>query len=118
MGNQWCTFLHIKDSEDRVAKETPRKSQLTMNSLLSLLEKQATILGDVYNLLRTPAKVVVAVLSDLDRQFDQTNVHGIPVAYGLSGYSLKLECMRSMMTDVIHALVKLCQQMANSIDLQ
>jgi len=98
------THSHNKNDSVRQKKETEAKNtHLTTDSVLVTLCKEKSSLEEVYNILRIPAKeVLVAVLSDLDRHSGPTSVHGVPVAYGLAGYSLKLQCMRSLMEDIIY----------------
>ena len=67
-----------------------------------ILMKAETQLNEIYNVLRIPAKeVIVAFVSDLDRMKKIEIPHAFPVAYGLSGYSLKVESVRSMVSEII-----------------
>ena len=57
---------------------------------------------EAYNILRTKASEILCfLLSDLDRMYKPELPHSIPVAYGLEGYSLKSEAMRSMMETIL-----------------
>ena len=60
----------------------------------------------IYNVLRIPAKeVLVALISDIDRiRKAEKKIHAIPIAYGMSGYSSKVNSLRSMS----HELVSVC----------
>ena len=57
---------------------------------------------EAYNVLRMPAKeVIVALISDMDRIKQAEQVHAIPIAYGLSGYSLPVASIRSIFTELL-----------------
>ena len=72
-----------------------------------ILMKGETQLNEIYNVLPIPAKeVIVALVSDLDRMKKIEIPHAFPVAYGLSGYSLKVESVRSMVSEII----KVCHE--------
>ena len=59
---------------------------------------------EMYDVLRTPGKeVLVTLLSDMDRMKQSEHAHAIPIAYGLSGYSLKVEVIRSMVAEITTA---------------
>lgn len=76
--------------------------KLTPQSIQTLLKKAEQCITDMYNILRLPAKeILVTVLSDMDRTIGATGIHGVPIAYGLSGYSLKVGSVRSMINEII-----------------
>ena len=59
---------------------------------------------EMYDVLRTPGKeVLVTLLSDMDRMKQSEHAHAIPIAYGLFGYSLKVEVIRSMVAEITTA---------------
>ena len=82
--------------------------QAGMESVRQIIMRADNCLHEMYNVMRVPAKeVLVAVLSDLDRtKTHEQHIQAIPIAYGLSGYSLKVEAVRS----IIHELIELCYQ--------
>ena len=103
-GSQCYMMKHEAcESNEKLEKEAMLKRlQLSIQSLMTIISKEKVTLVDMYNIARVPAKeVLVAVLSDLDRTHGPGNIHGVPVAYGLSGYSFKVKSMRSMMEEVI-----------------
>lgn len=53
--------------------------------------------------MKRPAKeVILAIISDLDRGHKDTERHhAIPVAYYISGFSLKMHAVRGILTDII-----------------
>ena len=83
------------------------KLQTNLSNVRQMIMKADNCLHEIYNALRIPAKeVLVAVLSDLDRTKTTEQVHAIPIAYGLSGYSLKVEAVPSIIQD----LIEVCHQ--------
>ena len=86
-----------------------------VNSPPTIQEMQQNTYGiqnnikEAYQLLRTPAKeVLVALITDVDRiKSPSSDVpHAVPVAYGLSGYSLKVENVRDMIYNILMACKK------------
>ncbi len=83
------------------------KMQLSLFSMQQTLYKAKTALVAAYNLCRLPAKeVLVVLLKDLDRVKTDDVPHAIPIAYGLSGYGLKVDNIRSLLIEI----VKSCKQ--------
>lgn len=99
------TFQHYQWNLQNVKKHNTSKQKqaiLTIESLLTVITKEKYTIMEAYNILRTPAKeVLVAVLSDLDRQYGPNSIHGIPIAYGLAGYSMSVKSMRLLMENVV-----------------
>ena len=46
------------------------------------------------------AEILTFILSDSDREKSQYGIDHIPIAYGMKGYSLKVETMRKLIEDV------------------
>ena len=76
----------------------------------SLIELEQTMysvrssLNEAYDVSRLIAKeVLVAVISDLDRSQTKDGPHAVPIAYGLSGYSLKCESVRGIILDILQS---------------
>ena len=92
--NKGTTTMLIQDAKElpwlliQDAKELP----LSLNKYIE----------EAYNILRIKASEILCfLLSDLDHMYKPELPHSIPVAYGLKGYSLKSEAMRSMMETVL-----------------
>jgi hypothetical protein len=84
-----------------------KQFQLELKNVTQTLLKAGKTHEEIYELLRTPGKeVLVTVLSDLDRKQERERVHAIPVAYGIAGYSLSSENVRSILEHV----TKSCQE--------
>ena len=98
-------LLSHKPCEDRekTEKETIVKNvHLSIQSLMTVIYKEKNSSNETFTVVRLPSKeVIVAVLSDVDRTYGPGNSHGVPVAYGLSCYSLKVQSMRSMMENIM-----------------
>ena len=91
------------EDKEKTDKEAIMKNvHLSIESLMTIISKEKLAVTEMFNVVRLPSKeVIVAVLSDLDRTYGPGNIHGVPVAYGLSGYSLTVQSMRSMMENII-----------------
>ena len=103
--------LHGYSSEERSEESglgIAYKIHAEMGNVRQVIMRAENCLHEMYNVVRIPAKeVLVAVLSDLDRtKTQEQQVQAIPIAYGLSGYSLKVEAVRS----IIHELIEVCHQ--------
>ncbi|KAL5010284.1 hypothetical protein ScPMuIL_012589 [Solemya velum] len=76
----------------------------------SLIEILSSIKNDVqrcYNLTRTKASELLAfMISDLDREYSFEQLHSVPVAYGLKGYSLPISSLREMIDTILAEGVK------------
>lgn len=84
-----------------------------MQSSSSVLFQSEDCIMGAYNLVRIPAKeVFIAMLSDMDRQHKRELPHAIPIAYGLSGYSLKVDSIRELML----TLILQCEQNGMRVD--
>lgn len=72
------TFTH-ESTDDRQKQACQSKIQnLRLPYVMSVLARENSCLGEVYNILRVPAKeVLVADLSDLDRKTGPGHIHGI-----------------------------------------
>lgn len=69
---------------------------------------------DAYKLNRLVAKeIMVVMLSDLDRTPKPEMPHAVPIAYGLTGYSLQTDCMRKAITYILNE----CQQRGVKVDV-
>jgi hypothetical protein len=79
----------------------------TCADLRSPLQSTIRTLQEAYNILRKPAKeVIVTVVSDLDRQTNQSSPHAghaVPIQYGFSGFSLTMDTARKFITEAVHA---------------
>ena len=65
------------------------------------------VLKEAYDVTRLAAKeVMVVMLSDLDRLHAPDIPHAIPVSFGLAGYSVKTENIRSLLFNVLRECVK------------
>ena len=99
-GSQKCTTSNRSDVHELAfARQFDQTRILETQRLVATLKHT---LHEAYNVLRTPAKeVVVAVISDMDRIKKAEQVHAIPIAYGLSGYSLPVASIRGLVTELL-----------------
>lgn len=75
---------------------------VSLNDLQQTLFKASKNLAEAYTLLRLPAKeVIVALITDMNRNKKGDIPHAIPIGYGLSGHSLKVDCVRNMLLDIL-----------------
>ena len=88
---------HFHDSERR-----PATNRTELSHALRIANKAQTELVITAEKLTRPtaSEILVFMLSDLDRTFDPEKTHSIPIAYGLKGYSLRSDVMRSMISFV------------------
>lgn len=79
-------------------------------SIESLIELLSSIRNDVqrgYDLTRAKASELLAfMISDLDREYSFEQLHSVPIAYGLKGYSLPTSALREMIDTVLGEGVK------------
>ena len=93
---------HGLSNEETNRENSCFKTSCSISFAKEVLMKGEAQLLECYNVLRIPAKeVIVAMISDLDRMKKRETPHAFPVAYGLSGYSLKVESVRSMVSEII-----------------
>ena len=99
---------HPRDDDEHIIHGTHTRSiarkRLTVKDSRQAIHRSRTVLNEVYSILRLPAKeVLVVVMSDLDRQrsLDHDMPHAVPVAFGLSGYSLTGNNLRSLLIDIL-----------------
>lgn len=79
------------------------ESRLSLEYILETCHRLQEQHREAYNIMRRPAKeVIVAIISDLDRSNKDTERHhAIHVAYYMSGFSLKMNAVRGILTDII-----------------
>ena len=74
---------------------------MSVSSCEKMMCKVRDRICEAYNVVRLPAKeVLVMVLSDLDR-IQESGEHAVPIAYGLSGFSLTNDSIRNMLKHVV-----------------
>ena len=78
---------------------------LKLTDIIEVCHKALAKHEESYNLRRRPAKeVLVAVLSDLERTRRNESIqHAVPVAYYMSGFSLKSSSVRRILQDVFRS---------------
>ena len=75
--------------------------------VIDMAEKASDKHKSSYDLMRRPAKeVLVVVISDLDRLRCDDSQHAAPIAYYLSGFSLKMVSVRSIIRELLDACKK------------
>ena len=86
-------------------KNVPKPATVSLDEVKSVAFLACECIEQAYNLTRLPAKeVLVVMLSDVDRIQRSDAPHAVPLAYGLSGYSLKVENIRVM----LHKIIEVC----------
>lgn len=78
------------------------ESRLSFEYILETSHRLQEQHRKAYNIMKRPAKeVILANISDLDRSRKDTERHrAIPVAYYMSGVSLKMHAVREILTDI------------------
>ena len=80
----------------------PYKDSISIQFTQALLHECEQRIGSAYNLTRTRASEFLGfMISDLDRQYREEEMHAVPIAYGLKGYSLPNSVMRDIMEYVL-----------------
>jgi hypothetical protein len=80
----------------------PYKDSISIQFTQTLLHECEQRIGSAYNLTRTRASEFLGfMISDLDRQYREEEMHAVPIAYGLKGYSLPNSVMRDIMEYVL-----------------
>lgn len=82
----------VRGYHDKIAaKKYNKNDNYSLSRITEVLLKVEILLHDIYNILRIPPKeVIVALVSDLNQMRKIEIPHAFPIAYGLSGYSLKV----------------------------
>lgn len=84
------------------SKHEDYSDEITCEYLVDVCENSLRHYDEAYNLLRRPAKeVLVAVVSDLDRNPHSEFQHAVPIAYYMTGFSLKMHAVRHIISDLI-----------------
>lgn len=98
----------VRGYHDKIAaKKYNKNDNYSLSRITEVLLKVEILLHDIYNILRIPPKeVIVALVSDLNQMRKIEIPHAFPIAYGLSGYSLKVETMRSVTCEIIEVCHK------------
>ena len=108
--NQKSVQVHHQLQNDGDMNRPHRRDQMraqkvqatSLSSTQQSIVSVETCLKHMYNIMQIPAKeIVVALISDMDRIKQSEQVHAMPIAYGLSGYSLTVESVRSMLTELL-----------------
>jgi hypothetical protein len=102
-----CRQTVAKDKSECLTKH----KQTNTNHFLSTIEDALSVCyhsrekhAECYELLRKPAKeVLVAVISDIDRVSTDDSQYAVPIAYYMSGFSLKMDAVRAIINDIISA---------------
>ncbi|MEW8542406.1 MAG: YqaJ viral recombinase family protein, partial [Candidatus Thiodiazotropha sp.] len=82
----------------------PGTSEETLNirTVQTWLYECLTCLESSYQLTRNRASEFLGfMISDLDRLYKEEELHAVPIAYGLKGYSLSTQTLRAMMEYVL-----------------
>ena len=80
----------------------PYRNSVSIQFTQTLLHESEQRIGSAYNLTRTRASEFLGfMISDLDRQYREEEMHAVPIAYGLKGYSLPNSVMRDIMEYVL-----------------
>ena len=79
-----------------------QKLELTLNEAQECLHNCNLNVESAYKLTKAKATEFLGfMISDLDREYKSEQLHSIPVAYGLKGYSMPTETLRRMIEDVL-----------------
>ena len=98
-GSQTNSGVYIGEHQ---ADVNTGNEHISVNDMDEMLYQAESCIKEAYQLCRLPAKeVVIALISDMDRVKTSDAPHATPVAYGLSGYSLKTESIRSLLFEII-----------------
>ncbi len=79
--------------------------QVRCEFLADVCKRSLSSYDEAYNILRRPAKeILVAVVSDLERMKNNPEVHhAVPIAYYLGGFSLKMEAVRGIISEILRS---------------
>ena len=93
------TDLYCTKHKSGISENVPI---IKMDELNEIVYNAGVYLQRAYQLNRNKASELLGfMLSDLDRSYSPEALHSIPVAYGLKGYSLPTDTLRTMVDDVL-----------------
>ena len=108
-----CCHAHVKDCPSDVKFNlhgtlqprqltacTPADFQTTLYELSDKIKESALLSR------RMATKVLVYLVSDLDRTHSKDRMHAVPIGYDLKGYSITAEITRKMMDDILDECYK------------
>ena len=83
-------------------KSEHKTGMLTVRETMECLHNCDKHIENAYKLTKAKAcEFLGFMISNLDREYKTEQLHSIPIAYGLKGYSMSTDTLRSMIEDVL-----------------